>query len=45
MGDDWAGRFDHLADSCRVEYLPRTPVVSTTAIIEQIRWTAPAVEA
>jgi glycerol-3-phosphate cytidylyltransferase len=37
MGDDWAGRFDELADVCRVVYLPRTPAVSTTAIIEQIR--------
>jgi choline-phosphate cytidylyltransferase len=37
MGDDWAGRFDELADTCRVVYLPRTPSVSTTAIIEQIR--------
>ncbi len=37
MGDDWAGRFDELADVCQVVYLPRTPAVSTTAIIEQIR--------
>lgn len=38
MGDDWAGRFDHLSDDCRVVYLPRTPAISTTAIIEQIRY-------
>jgi glycerol-3-phosphate cytidylyltransferase len=37
MGDDWAGRFDEFSDTCRVVYLPRTPSVSTTAIIEQIR--------
>ena len=37
MGDDWSGRFDELSDICRVVYLPRTPAVSTTAIIEQIR--------
>ena len=37
MGDDWAGRFDHLADLCEVVYLPRTPAVSTTGIIEHIR--------
>lgn len=37
MGDDWAGRFDELRSTCRVVYLPRTPSVSTTAIIEQIR--------
>jgi glycerol-3-phosphate cytidylyltransferase len=39
MGDDWAGRFDHLRDICRVEYLPRTPAISTTAIIEKISGT------
>ena len=37
MGDDWVGRFDGFADTCRVVYLSRTPSVSTTAIIEQIR--------
>ncbi len=36
MGDDWEGRFDDLADVCKVVYLPRTPSVSTTAIIEKI---------
>lgn len=36
MGDDWAGRFDFIRDLCRVEYLPRTPSISTTAIIEKI---------
>ena len=36
MGDDWAGKFDELADVCRVEYLPRTPAISTTALIEKI---------
>lgn len=37
MGEDWAGKFDGLADLCRVVYLPRTPSVSTSAVIEQIR--------
>lgn len=37
MGDDWQGRFDWLGDVCKVVYLPRTPSVSTTAVIEQIR--------
>jgi glycerol-3-phosphate cytidylyltransferase len=37
MGDDWAGKFDHLSDICEVVYLPRTPSVSTTAIIELIK--------
>jgi choline-phosphate cytidylyltransferase len=36
MGDDWAGRFDDLGDICRVEYLTRTPAISTTALIEKI---------
>ena len=36
MGDDWAGRFDEFGDICRVEYLPRTPSISTTAVIEHI---------
>ena len=53
MGDDWVGRFDDLADVCEVQYLPRTPAISTTATIERIRvpraldltGTAPAGEA
>ncbi len=40
MGDDWAGKFDYLNDICEVVYLPRTPSVSTTAIIEHISGTA-----
>ena len=36
MGDDWAGKFDDLSDVCEVVYLPRTPAISTTAIIEHI---------
>jgi choline-phosphate cytidylyltransferase len=36
MGDDWKGRFDHLSDACEVVYLPRTPAISTTALIEKI---------
>jgi choline-phosphate cytidylyltransferase len=36
MGDDWQGRFDGLNDICRVEYLARTPAISTTALIEKI---------
>ncbi len=35
MGDDWQGRFDDLRDTCQVIYLPRTPSVSTTSIIER----------
>jgi choline-phosphate cytidylyltransferase len=36
MGDDWLGRFDELSDVCKVEYLARTPAISTTAVIEKI---------
>ena len=36
MGDDWEGRFDEYRDVCEVVYLPRTPAVSTTALIEKI---------
>ncbi|MGG5257995.1 adenylyltransferase/cytidyltransferase family protein [Phycicoccus avicenniae] len=36
MGDDWAGKFDWVSDACEVVYLPRTPSVSTTGIIEHI---------
>lgn len=36
MGDDWKGRFDFVSDICEVVYLPRTPSVSTTALIEHI---------
>lgn len=36
MGNDWEGKFDHLRDLCEVIYLPRTPSVSTTEIIEVI---------
>ena len=37
MGDDWAGKFDWLSDLCAVEYLPRTPAISTTELIEKIQ--------
>lgn len=37
MGDDWRGKFDDLADICKVVYLDRTPSISTTAVIEKIR--------
>lgn len=36
MGDDWKGRFDDMGDICEVVYFPRTPSVSTTALIEHI---------
>lgn len=37
MGDDWAGKFDHLKSVCEVVYLPRTPSVSTTETIEIVK--------
>lgn len=40
MGDDWAGRFDEFRDICEVVYLPRTPAISTTALIEKISTTS-----
>ncbi|MBE3076256.1 MAG: adenylyltransferase/cytidyltransferase family protein [Actinobacteria bacterium] len=40
MGNDWEGKFDFLNDICEVVYFPRTPSVSTTALIEHIAATA-----
>lgn len=40
MGNDWEGKFDYLSDICEVVYFPRTPSVSTTALIEHIAATA-----
>lgn len=37
MGDDWKGKFDEFSDICEVVYLPRTPSISTTEIIEKIQ--------
>ena len=37
MGNDWRGKFDTFSDICRVVYFPRTPAISTTALIEKIR--------
>lgn len=39
MGDDWQGKFDDMKDYCDVKYLPRTPSISTTEIIEVVRHT------
>ena len=36
MGQDWAGKFDHLGDLCEVLYLPRTPHISTTQVRAEI---------
>ena len=37
MGDDWKGKFDEFNDICEVVYLPRTPSISTTSVIEVVR--------
>jgi glycerol-3-phosphate cytidylyltransferase len=37
MGDDWSGRFDEFSDICQVQYLPRTPSISTTELIEIVK--------
>lgn len=37
MGDDWAGRFDDMRSHCEVVYLPRTPSISTSEIIEVVK--------
>jgi len=37
MGDDWAGKFDEFKDICDVIYLPRTPSISTTELIEIVK--------
>jgi glycerol-3-phosphate cytidylyltransferase len=39
MGDDWQGKFDHLAGICQVVYLPRTEGVSTTQTKAMLRVT------
>jgi len=37
MGDDWVGKFDSMKQYCEVKYLPRTPSISTTEIIEVVK--------
>ena len=37
MGDDWKDKFDEFKDICEVFYLPRTPSISTTEIVEIIK--------
>jgi len=37
MGDDWAGEFDWCKPYCSVCYLPRTPNISTTRLLREIR--------
>jgi len=37
MGDDWAGKFNEMQQYCEVVYLPRTPSISTSEIIEVVK--------
>jgi glycerol-3-phosphate cytidylyltransferase-like family protein len=37
MGDDWQGKFDEFNDICKVVYLPRTPSISMTELIEIVK--------
>lgn len=37
MGNDWADKFDHLSNLCKVIYLPRTEGISTSEILRIIR--------
>jgi len=37
MGDDWQGRFDHLAHLCQVTYLARTPLISSTLLRDGLK--------
>ena len=36
IGNDWEGNFDYLNDICKVVYLDRTRMISTTNIIEKL---------
>lgn len=36
MGDDWAGAFDEFRDICQVVYLPRTPEISSTKLLQHM---------
>lgn len=37
MGDDWRGKFDHLAGLCKVIYLERTPLISSSLLREGMK--------
>ncbi|MBD9514026.1 adenylyltransferase/cytidyltransferase family protein [Pseudomonas sp. PDM22] len=37
IGDDWAGKFDHLKEYCQVIYLPRTEGISTTQLKNKLK--------
>jgi glycerol-3-phosphate cytidylyltransferase len=37
MGNDWAGKFDHLKERCEVVYLERTDGISTTELKQSLK--------
>ena len=37
MGSDWKGKFDELKELCSVEYLERTPNISSTGIKQNVK--------
>jgi glycerol-3-phosphate cytidylyltransferase len=37
MGDDWQGKFDHFGHLCKVAYLERTPLISSTMLREGLK--------
>lgn len=37
IGDDWEGKFDYLSEYCKVVYLPRTPIISSCFIREEVK--------
>ncbi len=37
MGNDWRGKFDHLAGLCQVTYMERTPLISSTLLREGLK--------
>jgi glycerol-3-phosphate cytidylyltransferase len=37
MGNDWAGKFDHLKEHCEVVYLERTDGISTTELKQSLK--------
>ena len=36
-GDDWTGKFDHLGHLCRVVYLERTPLISSSMLRDGLK--------
>jgi glycerol-3-phosphate cytidylyltransferase len=37
MGDDWTGKFDNLSSRCRIAYLERTPLISSSLLREGLK--------